>query len=70
MDPIKEYLPGCELIPFDTGCAELNYSPAHIRRLVRQGLVEQPIRIHPKGRPYWTRRQLDEIKAGIRGGAR
>jgi predicted DNA-binding transcriptional regulator AlpA len=50
-----------KLIPFDQGCEELGYSAQHIRRLIREGKLPQPIRLHPNGRPFWT----EDVLAGI-----
>ena len=52
-----------KLIPFDLGCERLGYHPQHVRRLVKQGRLPNPIRLHSGGRPFWTEEMLDSFIA-------
>jgi hypothetical protein len=49
-----------KLLPFNVGCARLGYHPQHVRRLISQGKLKPPIRLHPKGRPYLSEEYIED----------
>jgi len=57
------------LIPFDAGCRRIGYSTQHCRRLVREGKIRPPVRLHQNGRLFWTDEILDEIIIGAAAAA-
>ena len=54
----KERCGDVKLLPFNVGCARLGYHPQHVRRLISQGKLKPPVRLHPKGRPYLTEKYI------------